>query len=85
MDIRKYVKIKALPGGEPTSSAYYSGIVFTKNVTHKKMRREITYVDLCYVLSHHITSHHISLCLHRRPKILMLGFPIELQRSVLCI
>ena len=43
MDIRKYLKIKTLPGGDPTQSAYYSGVVFNKNITHKKMRKEITF------------------------------------------
>jgi hypothetical protein len=43
MDIRKYIKIKTVAGGLPTQSAFISGVVFTKNTTHKKMRRDILF------------------------------------------
>ena len=41
MDVRKYVKVKTLPGGTLDQCKYYCGHVFTKNLTHKKMRNDI--------------------------------------------
>lgn len=37
MDIRPYVKIKVIPGGSIDESVYVDGVVFRKNVSHKKM------------------------------------------------
>ena len=37
MDIRPYVKIKVIPGGSIDESVYIDGVVFRKNVSHKKM------------------------------------------------
>ena len=37
MDIRPYVKIKVIPGGTIDESVYVDGVVFRKNVSHKKM------------------------------------------------
>ncbi len=42
LDIRPYCKVKCIPGGSVTDSAYMSGIVFHKNVSHKKMARVIS-------------------------------------------
>ncbi|EPQ60145.1 hypothetical protein GLOTRDRAFT_134891 [Gloeophyllum trabeum ATCC 11539] len=39
MDVRRYVKIKKLPGGTPQDSEYVDGAVITKNVAHKQMSR----------------------------------------------
>src|ERR1700743_3926953 len=39
MDVRRYVKIKKIPGGKPEDSEYVHGAVITKNVAHKKMIR----------------------------------------------
>ncbi|KAJ3989013.1 hypothetical protein F5890DRAFT_1401940 [Lentinula detonsa] len=39
MDVRRYVKIKKIPGGAPCDSEYVDGAVITKNVTHKNMSR----------------------------------------------
>ncbi|KAK2461486.1 hypothetical protein APHAL10511_005949 [Amanita phalloides] len=39
MDIRRYVKIKKIPGGAPQDSEYVDGVVITKNVAHKQMSR----------------------------------------------
>ncbi|KAL4251514.1 1-phosphatidylinositol-3-phosphate 5-kinase [Abortiporus biennis] len=39
MDVRRYVKIKKLPGGSPQDSEYVDGAVITKNVAHKQMSR----------------------------------------------
>ncbi|RDB29600.1 1-phosphatidylinositol 3-phosphate 5-kinase FAB1 [Hypsizygus marmoreus] len=39
MDVRKYVKIKKIPGGTPQDSEYVDGAVITKNVAHKQMSR----------------------------------------------
>lgn len=39
MDVRRYVKIKKIPGGAPSDSEYVDGAVITKNVTHKNMSR----------------------------------------------
>jgi len=37
MDIRSYVKIKIIPGGSIDESKYVDGLVFKKNVSHRKM------------------------------------------------
>ncbi|KAH9929689.1 uncharacterized protein B0H18DRAFT_1084048 [Fomitopsis serialis] len=39
MDVRRYVKIKKIPGGAPRDSEYVDGAVITKNVAHKQMLR----------------------------------------------
>src|ERR1700730_15368615 len=39
MDVRRYVKIKKIPGGVPGDSEYVDGVVITKNVAHKQMSR----------------------------------------------
>lgn len=39
MDVRRYVKIKKIPGGAPKDSEYVDGAVITKNVSHKTMSR----------------------------------------------
>jgi 1-phosphatidylinositol-3-phosphate 5-kinase len=39
MDVRRYVKIKKIPGGAPKDSEYVDGAVITKNVAHKQMTR----------------------------------------------
>lgn len=37
MNIRQYVKIKRIPGGNIKHTSYISGIVFGKNIAHKQM------------------------------------------------
>ncbi len=37
LDIRPYVKIKVIPGGTMSECVYVDGVVFRKNVSHKKM------------------------------------------------
>ncbi|KAG9813149.1 hypothetical protein KCU68_g20040, partial [Aureobasidium melanogenum] len=39
MDIRNYIKIKKVPGGKPGDTSYVSGVVFSKNIALKGMRR----------------------------------------------
>ncbi|KAK7058615.1 Mitochondrial distribution and morphology protein 12 [Paramarasmius palmivorus] len=39
MDVRRYVKIKKVPGGTPQDSEYVDGAVITKNIAHKQMSR----------------------------------------------
>ena len=41
MDINQYIKVKKIPGGKMADSAYIYGVVYSKNVTHKKMRTSI--------------------------------------------
>lgn len=41
MDVRRYVKIKKIPGGAPSDSEYVDGAVITKNVAHKQMLRRL--------------------------------------------
>ena len=41
LDIRPYCKVKVIPGGSFEDSAYLSGVVFHKNVSHKKMAKSI--------------------------------------------
>lgn len=40
LDINKLIKIKKIPGGQPQNSEYVHGVVFSKNVVHKKMRTD---------------------------------------------
>ncbi|GAM89451.1 hypothetical protein ANO11243_074890 [Dothideomycetidae sp. 11243] len=42
MDIRNYVKLKKVPGGKAGDTAYVSGVVFSKNVALKGMKRSFT-------------------------------------------
>ena len=42
MDIRRYVWIKKVPGGQEPDCEVVSGVVFTKNVAHKKMTCHFT-------------------------------------------
>jgi hypothetical protein len=41
LDIRPYVKLKVIPGGQMHECGYVDGLVFRKNVAHKKMLRDI--------------------------------------------
>ncbi|KAG0707565.1 hypothetical protein DFH29DRAFT_994993 [Suillus ampliporus] len=41
MDVRRYVKIKKIPGGAPSDSEYVDGAVITKNVAHKQIFTEL--------------------------------------------
>ncbi|XP_025836877.1 1-phosphatidylinositol 3-phosphate 5-kinase isoform X2 [Agrilus planipennis] len=41
IDIRQYVQIKKIPGGVRNESKLIKGLVFTKNITHKKMLAKI--------------------------------------------
>jgi 1-phosphatidylinositol-3-phosphate 5-kinase len=43
MDVRRYVKIKKIPGGNPKDSEYVDGAVITKNVAHKQMSRNVSH------------------------------------------
>jgi hypothetical protein len=45
MDIRPYVKIKVIPGGSIDESVYVDGVVFRKNVSHKKMGANASRAD----------------------------------------
>lgn len=41
LDIRPYVKIKVIPGGNVDDCSYLSGVMFRKTVSHKRMVREV--------------------------------------------
>ncbi|XP_052758943.1 1-phosphatidylinositol 3-phosphate 5-kinase [Galleria mellonella] len=41
MDVRNYVQVKKVPGGEPRDSHLVHGVVLTKNVAHRGMPQEI--------------------------------------------
>jgi 1-phosphatidylinositol-3-phosphate 5-kinase len=41
IDVRSYVKIKRLPGGTEADSTYVSGVVFSKNLSLKRMPRTV--------------------------------------------
>jgi 1-phosphatidylinositol-3-phosphate 5-kinase len=45
LDIRPYVKIKVIPGGTKDECTYIDGVVFRKNVSHKKMSSDGTTVN----------------------------------------
>lgn len=42
IDVRKYIKIKRVPGGSPKDSEYISGTVFTKSILNKSLPRLLT-------------------------------------------
>lgn len=42
IDIRNYIKLKKIPGGQPRDTAYVSGVVFSKNVALRSMPRNIS-------------------------------------------
>ncbi|GAA5844076.1 hypothetical protein JCM9279_003724 [Rhodotorula babjevae] len=42
LDVHAHVRVKRIPGGRPRDSEFVNGVVFTKNVMHKKMARELT-------------------------------------------
>lgn len=46
MDIRHYIKLKKIPGGNPGDTSYISGLVFTKNLALKTMRRSILHPNI---------------------------------------
>jgi len=41
MDIRPYIKVKTIPGGNRSDCEYIPGIMFQKHVTHKLMAKQI--------------------------------------------
>ncbi len=41
MDIRNYVKVKKVTSGEISDSFFHSGVFFTKNIVHKRMRSSV--------------------------------------------
>jgi 1-phosphatidylinositol-3-phosphate 5-kinase len=41
IDVRNYIKLKKIPGGNPRDTSYVSGVVFTKNVALRSMPRSI--------------------------------------------
>ena len=43
IDLRRFVRIKKLPGGSRADCKYVEGVVITKNVQHKDMRMQITH------------------------------------------
>ncbi|XP_033727626.1 1-phosphatidylinositol 3-phosphate 5-kinase-like [Pecten maximus] len=42
MDIRRYIKFKKIPGGNKEQTCVIHGLVFTKNVAHKKMAHQLS-------------------------------------------
>jgi hypothetical protein len=40
MDIREYVRVRIIPGGQLSDCTYLPGLMLRKNVAHKAMRRE---------------------------------------------
>ncbi|KAI8324681.1 hypothetical protein GQ54DRAFT_296012 [Martensiomyces pterosporus] len=63
MDMRRYVRIKRIPGGKPQDSQYISGIVFTKNLAHRRMPRVLEsprIMLLAFPLDHAAPSKYIS-------------------------
>jgi 1-phosphatidylinositol-3-phosphate 5-kinase len=41
MDVRNYVSVKKIPGGSLRNCTYVDGVVFSKNIAHKRMRSSI--------------------------------------------
>ncbi|XP_041374474.1 1-phosphatidylinositol 3-phosphate 5-kinase-like isoform X2 [Gigantopelta aegis] len=42
LDIRKYIHVKKIPGGQKTDTSMLHGVMFTKNIAHKKMQQQIS-------------------------------------------
>ncbi|GAA6054124.1 hypothetical protein JCM3770_003207 [Rhodotorula araucariae] len=42
LDVHAHVRVKRIPGGRPCDSEFVHGVVFTKNLMHKKMPRELS-------------------------------------------
>jgi 1-phosphatidylinositol-3-phosphate 5-kinase len=49
MDVRRFVKIKRIPGGSPKDSEYVDGAVITKNFAHKRMSRSLVNPRIVFV------------------------------------
>ena len=49
IDIRHYIKLKKVPGGNPGDTSYVSGVVFTKNLALKSMPRSIAHPRIVIV------------------------------------
>jgi 1-phosphatidylinositol-3-phosphate 5-kinase len=49
MDVRRFVKIKRIPGGSPKDSEYVDGAVITKNFAHKRMPRSLVNPRIVFV------------------------------------
>jgi T-complex protein 1 subunit gamma len=41
IDIKRYIRIEKIPGGELSDCTVLNGVMFNKDVTHSKMRRRI--------------------------------------------
>jgi 1-phosphatidylinositol-3-phosphate 5-kinase len=41
LDIRNYAKIKVIPEGSREECQYVDGVVFTKNIGHKKLKSRV--------------------------------------------
>jgi 1-phosphatidylinositol-3-phosphate 5-kinase len=41
MDIREYVKVKVIPEGKLSECRYVDGVVFNKNLIHRRMNSDI--------------------------------------------
>ena len=46
IDIRHYIKLKKIPGGQPGDSSYVSGVVCSKNLALKGMPRSISHPNI---------------------------------------
>jgi hypothetical protein len=71
LDIRPYVKLKVIPGGQLSDNAFINGVVFRKNVSHKKMANEKFHPRLlllggvsCVVWCGIVLCHMVWCCLH---------------------
>ncbi|KAI4719314.1 hypothetical protein E4T48_04435 [Aureobasidium sp. EXF-10727] len=61
MDIRNYIKIKKVPGGKPGDTSYVSGVVFSKNIALKDMRRSFVrprIVIISFAIEYARHNHH---------------------------
>jgi 1-phosphatidylinositol-3-phosphate 5-kinase len=61
MDIRNYIKIKKVPGGKPGDTSYISGVVFSKNIALKGMRRSFVrprLVIISFAIEYARHNHH---------------------------
>ncbi|KAI1123397.1 hypothetical protein F5Y10DRAFT_251895 [Nemania abortiva] len=61
IDIRHYVKLKKIPGGRPSDTTYVPGVIFTKKLALKTMRRRMSnprVVIISFPLEYQRHQHH---------------------------
>ena len=74
VDIKRYVRIEKIPGGELSDCTVLDGVMFNKDITHSKMRRRI---ENPRILLLDCPLEYPWVC----PKKCILGFPVLVEKS----